>query len=86
VANLGGQSLTGVGLGGSSGSELPSTGLNQQYLDLRNPFEHPELLESMRRQWQQLPNWKAATIEGLTWEGTAEENAKKYADLVGVST
>jgi hypothetical protein len=46
----------------------------------------PDLLESMRRQWQRLPNWKAATVEGLAWEGTAEENARKYTDLVGVST
>jgi hypothetical protein len=61
VANLRGGSHTGVGLGGSggaasSGSELPSTGINQQYLVLGNPFQDPELLESMRRQWQQLPN------------------------------
>ena len=96
---LGGGSDTDVGLGGgggmgrlggsggaaSSSSEPPSTGINQQYLVLGNPFQDPELLESMRRQWQQLPNWKSATVEGLTWEGTAEENARKYADLVGVS-
>jgi len=64
VANLEGGSHTGVGLGGSggmgkpggtggaasSGSELPSTGINQQYLVLGNPFQGPELLESMRRQ------------------------------------
>ena len=97
VANLGGGSHTGAGLGGSGGigrpggsggssSEPPSTGINQQYLVLGNPFQDPELLESMRRQWQQLPNWKSATVEGLTWEGTAEENARKYTDLVGVST
>jgi hypothetical protein len=42
----------------------------------------------MRRQWQQLPNWKSATVEGLTWEGTAKlkENARKYIDFVGVGT
>ena len=91
VANLGGGSHTGVGLVGSGGAasssgEPPSTGIDQQYLLLGNPFRDPELLESMRREWQQLPNWKSATVEGLTWEGTAEENARKYADLVGVST
>jgi hypothetical protein len=37
----------------------------------------------MCRQWQRLPNWKSTTVEGLTWEGTAEE---KYVHLVGVST
>ncbi|KAI0293777.1 hypothetical protein BC826DRAFT_368939 [Russula brevipes] len=100
VANLGGGSHTGVVSGGSDGMGRPggsggaasssgepsSTGINQQYLVLGNPFQDPELLESMRRQWQQLPNWKSATVEGLTWEGTAEENARKYADLVGVCT
>jgi hypothetical protein len=100
VAGFGGASDTGVGFGGSGGmagpsgnggaasssSEPPSTGTNQQYLVLGNPFQDPELLESMRRQWQQLPNWKSATVEGLTWEGTAEENARKYVNLVGVST
>jgi hypothetical protein len=95
VADLGGD--TGVGFGGSGGmggsggaasssSEHPSPGINQQYLVLGNPFRDPELLESMRSQWQQLPNWKSATVEGLTWEGTAEENTRKYVDLVGVST
>ena len=100
VANLGGGSHTGVGLAGSGGmgrpggsggtasssSEPSSTGINQQYLVLGNPFQDPELLESMRRQWQQLPNWKSATVEGLAWEGTADENARKYTDLVGAST
>jgi hypothetical protein len=76
----------GSGEAASSGSELPSTGINQQYLVLGNPFQDPELLESMRREWQQLPNWRSATVEGLTWEGTAEENARKYADLLGFST
>jgi hypothetical protein len=80
-----------VGPGGSDGAVSPSggttsTGGNQQYLVLGNPFQDPELLESMRRQWQQLPNWKSATVEGLTWEGTAEENARKYVDLVGVGS
>lgn len=70
----------------SPSSGPPSTGITQQYLDLGNPFRDPGLLDSMRREWQQLPNWKAATVEGMTWEGTAEENAKKYVECVGVST
>jgi hypothetical protein len=73
--------------GGSGGAASSSSDLSdQEYLVLGNPFQDPELLESMRRQWQRLPNWKAATVEGLAWEGTAEENARKYTDLVGVST
>ena len=94
MTDLGGVSDTGVGLGVSGGMDRPggnggagsSSSEQQRYLVLGNPFQDPELLESMRHQWQQLPNWKAATVEGLTWEGTAEENAKKYAELVGVST
>ena len=38
---------------------------NSQYLVLGNLFEDPELLESIRHQWQQFPNWKAANVEGL---------------------
>ena len=98
VADLGGASVNDTGgmdepdgSGGAASScgepgEPPSTGINQQYLTFGNPFQDPELLESMRREWEQLPNWKSANIEGLTWEGTAEENARKYIDLVGVSS
>jgi len=75
---------------GSGGAANPGSasapGDNQQYLVLGNPFQDPGLLDSMRRQWQELPNWKSATIEGLTWEGTAEENAQKYISLVGVNS
>ena len=93
MAGFASEGNTRVGIGGSGGMAGPggsggaasSSNENQQYLILSNPFQDPELLESMRRQWQQLPNWKSATVEGLTWDGTAEENAKKYVDLVGVS-
>ena len=70
---------------GNSGPPGPAAGVNQQYLVLSNPFQDPELLESMCCQWQQLANWKSATVEGLTWQGTAEENVKKYITLVGVT-
>ena len=73
MAGFGGGNDTGVGFGESSSmgsmaglgrsakvtsssSVLPSTG-NQQYLELGNPFQDQELLESMCCQWQQLPNW-----------------------------
>ena len=95
MADFGDGSDTGVGFGGSGGldrpggsgraTSSPSPGINKQFLVLGNPFQDPALLESMRRQWQQLPNWKSATVEGLTWEGTAEENTRKYVDLVVVS-
>ena len=95
VVGVGGGSASGLGIrgsvvpdgsgaAGSSTSGPISAGSNQQYLVLSNPFQDPELLESMRQQWQQLPNWRSATVEGLTWEGTADENAKRYVELVGI--
>ncbi len=75
---------SGHGSGGAANPGSTSTsGGNQEYLVLGNPFQDPELLDSMRKQWQELPNWKSAMVEGLTWEGTAEENAQKYISLVG---
>ncbi len=71
---------------GSGGAANPGStsmsGGNQEYLVLGNPFQEPELLDSMRKQWQELPNWKSAMVEGLTWEGTAEENGQKYISHV----
>jgi len=31
-----------------------------------------------------MPSWKAAQIESMTWEGTTEENVKRYIENVGV--
>ena len=76
----------GRGGDGSGGAANPgstsASGGNQQCLSLGNPFQDPKLLDSMRKQWQELPNWKSAMVDGLTWEGTAEENAQKYISLV----
>jgi hypothetical protein len=89
VANLGGASHTGVGLGGSGGmgrpgSELPSTGITRNILFLAILFRIQNCSNSCAANWQQLPNWKSATVKGFSWEGTAEEYARKYTDLVGV--
>ena len=73
MTDLGGVSDTGVGLGLSGGMDRPggnggagnSSSEQQQYLVLGNPFQDPELLESMSRQWQQLPNWK----QSKDWPG-----------------
>ena len=32
-----------------------------------------------------MPSWKACMIEGTSWDGTAEENIKKYVSDIGVS-
>jgi hypothetical protein len=29
------------------------------------------------------PSWKACDLDNMTWEGTAEENTKKYLDKAG---
>ena len=84
VVGVGDGGHSDIGIQASSSSGLVSAGSNQPYLVLSNPFQDPGLLESMRQQWQRLPNWNSATVEGLTWEGTAEENAKRYVDLVGI--
>jgi len=46
-----------------------------------NPFTHPTVLQGLKESFQQQPNWKAAVMEGETWEGTADENAAKWRKL-----
>ena len=43
-----------------------------------NPMTNPSELQAVIRSARQQPNWKAAVIEGESWEGTAEENIMKY--------
>ena len=43
-----------------------------------NPMINPSELEAVLHSTLQQPNWKAAVIEGESWEGTAEENIVKY--------
>jgi hypothetical protein len=31
-----------------------------------------------------MPSWKACEMEGMSWDGTAEENIKKYISSIGV--
>ncbi|KIP04929.1 hypothetical protein PHLGIDRAFT_176785 [Phlebiopsis gigantea 11061_1 CR5-6] len=38
-----------------------------------------DVLASMRR----MPTWRAATLEGMSWGGTAEENVRKYITYAG---
>ncbi|KAF9069827.1 hypothetical protein BDP27DRAFT_1324666 [Rhodocollybia butyracea] len=69
---------------GETATDSPE-GPGQQYLLFSNPFQDPGLLRSMSTQWQQLPSWKAANIEGQSWEGTSEENIQRYKATVGIS-
>jgi hypothetical protein len=48
-----------------------------------NPFASPTELQSLKDSFSKQPNWKAAVLEGETWEGTAEENVNKWQRLVG---
>jgi len=51
-----------------------------------NPFANPAELHAMKHSFSQQPNWKAAVVEGETWEGTAEDNIAKWQGLVGGSS
>ena len=31
-----------------------------------------------------MPTWKACVIEGTSWDGTAEDNIRRYMSTVGV--
>jgi hypothetical protein len=46
-----------------------------------NPFTNPASLEALKRSFAKQPNWKAAVMEGTTWEGNADENAAKWRKL-----
>lgn len=50
-----------------------------------NPFTNPAELQAIKHSFSQQPNWKAAVVEGETWEGTAEDNIEKWQKLVGRS-
>ena len=47
-----------------------------------NPFANPADLEALKQSFTQQPNWKAAVVEGETWEGSAEENIAKWRAIM----
>jgi hypothetical protein len=47
-------------------------------MTLSNPFSNLIELEALKHSFAEQPNWKAAVVEGESWEGTAEENIAKY--------
>ena len=49
-----------------------------------NPFKNPAALQTLKDSFAKQPNWKAAVVEGTTWEGTADENTAKFCRLTGV--
>lgn len=48
-----------------------------------DPFANPVELDALKRSFAVQPNWKAAVVEGESWEGNAEQNTAKYRRLVG---
>lgn len=51
-------------------------------ITFRDPISNPAELEAVIRSSRQQPNWKAAQIEGQSWEGTAEANIKKFQRIM----
>lgn len=54
------------------------------FMTFTNPFSNPVELDALKRSFAVQPNWKAAVVEGESWEGNAEQNTAKYRRLVGV--
>jgi len=46
----------------------------------------PELIEELMAFQRTMPSWKACQMENMDWEGTADENIKKYVENVGVES
>lgn len=72
-------SLTTVLKASDSNQQLPSAPL---LLTLKDTIANPSELEAVMRSSRQQPNWKAAQIEGKSWEGTAEANISKYQRIM----
>lgn len=45
-----------------------------------------DLVAQLMAAQRTLPSWKAAQMESMSWDGTTEENIKKYAENVGVES
>jgi hypothetical protein len=54
-------------------------------ITFKNPMTNPAELEAVMYSARQQPNWKAAMMEGESWEGTAEENIEKYQQIMSSS-
>ena len=86
----GAQGARGRGRGGSNnetGSRLlrshgPVPGPSEREVFIpMNPFTNPASLQALKQTFAQQPNWRAAVMEGSTWDGNADENAAKWRKL-----
>ena len=45
-----------------------------------------DVIENLMKYQHNMPSWKAWQKESMGWEGTGEENMKKYIEEIGVET
>jgi hypothetical protein len=67
----------------SSSDHPHDTNASGNFMTLTNPFANSVELDALKRSFAVQPNWKAAVIEGESWEGNAKDNTAKYRRLVG---
>ena len=67
--------------GGEGGGPVPGSSSSGQVFIPTNPFTNPAALQTLKESFAKQPNWKAAVMEGTTWEGNADENAAKWRKL-----
>ena len=76
----GGNSETSGRLLRSHGS-VPGSSASGKVFIPSNPFTNPSSLKALKKSFAKQPNWKAAVMEGTTWEGNADENTAKWCKL-----
>jgi hypothetical protein len=77
----------GAGAGAGDGHHLrsrgpvPGSSTSGKVFIPTNPFANPVALQALKDSFVKQPNWKAAVMEGTTWQGNADENAAKWRRL-----
>lgn len=72
----GSQEPPGRSFSGNSQETIPRT------ITLTDPFANPVELAALKASFIQQPNWRAAMLEGESWDGTAEENIARWQNLL----
>ena len=76
-----GKNETGSGCHLHSHGSVPGSSASGKVFIPMNPFTDPTALQALKESFAEQPNWKAAVMEGTTWEGSADENAAKWCKL-----
>ncbi|KZP31232.1 hypothetical protein FIBSPDRAFT_945258 [Athelia psychrophila] len=81
-------STSGGGQQDQSGSiaDPLDTDTQPKVLHMTNPFANPAGLAALKHSFAEQANWKAAQLEGESWEGTAEENVAKWHAITAPDT